>query len=183
MLSRVKRPIAIGAAVLLGLAAGAALTYFFVGYPSKQGRLVGHAPPEVANREGTWLGTKPLSWLDLRGRVVLLEFGFQNCPACRKMEPELDDLHKRYAAKGLFVLYVEDGRVTPLPATVRDAWTSKNVPYAALYDAKGEVSNRFGIDTYPHAYVVDRGGRVVWDGFPLKNLAAVESAIVDALGE
>ncbi len=59
------------------------------------------APWQVAH----WINSKPLELADLRGRVVLLRFwAAPGCPFCSATAPALNELHERYAERGLTVL-------------------------------------------------------------------------------
>jgi thiol-disulfide isomerase/thioredoxin len=145
-----------------------------------KGRFVGGAPPAFATAETTWVNAQPMTWADLRGKVVLVEFGFLDCPACRKMADTLSAWHGAYAEKGLTVLYVEEGRATTLPA-LRERVAVDGVPYPIVHDGAGATAQSFGVKAYPLAFVVNRAGKVVWEGVPIRNPAAVEIAIQTAL--
>ena len=52
-----------------------------------------------------WINSPPLQLSDLRGRVVLLRFWTApDCPYCSATAPALNELHRRYAARGLSVI-------------------------------------------------------------------------------
>src|SRR5262245_21989687 len=145
-----------------------------------KGRFVGKAPPALDATEATWVNADPMTWADLRGRVVLLEFGFLGCPACRLMSPNLAAWYRAYSEEGLTVVYVEEGRATPLP-DLRERVATDGMPYPVLHDGAGATAQAFGVKAYPLAYVVNRAGTVVWEGVPIRNPAAVEVAIRNAL--
>jgi thiol-disulfide isomerase/thioredoxin len=64
--------------------------------------LLGQPAPEIIIKE--WINSAPLSLMDLRGRVVLLEFWATWCQQCEEVLPLLKRLNDEYAAQGLVVL-------------------------------------------------------------------------------
>lgn len=77
------------------------------------------------------------------------------------------------------VIEVEDGRINPL-SEVKAHAEQNRLPYVIVHDGNGEITERVGIRAYPTAYVVDKDGRVVWEGHP--GAADAERAIRRALG-
>ena len=56
--------------------------------------------------------------------------------------------------------------------------SSKGVPYPVLFDSSGQNSKALGIKAYPTAFLLDAGGKVIWEGFFNKNnFAAVENLL------
>jgi hypothetical protein len=97
------------------------------------------------------------------------------------MAPHLVRWHKDMADKGLVVISVEDGRVTPLPALEQSS-TEDQLPYAILHDGAGANVALFEVRAYPVAYVIGRTGKVIWEGTPIRHLADVEKKIRSAVG-
>jgi hypothetical protein len=97
------------------------------------------------------------------------------------MAPHLVRWHEEMGDKGLVVISLEDGRVTPV-----DAWRqrveSKAVPHPVLHDGAGANVARFEVRAYPVAYVIGRNGKVIWQGTPIRGLAEVERTIRSAVG-
>ncbi len=97
------------------------------------------------------------------------------------MAPHLVGWHEKWAGKGLVVIHVEDGRATDLE-TLRQHVATDGVPHPVLHDADGANAVRFRVRAVPAAYVLDRRGKVVWEGSPVRDLPAVEAAIERAVG-
>jgi len=57
----------------------------------------------------------------------------------------------------------------------------QNVPYPVFHDVRGRATDTYGIQAYPTAYVLDRSGRVVWEGIPCYGPEEAERAIRQAL--
>jgi YD repeat-containing protein len=98
------------------------------------------------------------------------------------MAPRLDGWDRELRDKGLRVIEVEYGPSTErtiLDAHMRQAGTA----YTVLYDDDGHVTERFDVGGFPTAFVIDRGGRVVWHGYPTQKPAAVQAALDRALAK
>ncbi|MCC7138648.1 MAG: TlpA family protein disulfide reductase [Planctomycetes bacterium] len=98
------------------------------------------------------------------------------------MAPHLDRWEKTYGERGLRVIEVENGRATRDLPTLEQALAARGVAYPVLYDADAAVTERFGVPVFPTAFLVDRNGKVVWHGVPLRDVTAVERRIEQALG-
>ncbi len=96
------------------------------------------------------------------------------------LRPHLVRWHKEFSKQGLVVIEVEDGRINSL-SEVQSHAQENELPYVIIHDGNGEITARFGIMAYPSAYVVDRSGKVIWEGHPGADQA--ERAIRRALQE
>jgi len=96
------------------------------------------------------------------------------------MMPHLVRWQNAYASQGLRIVYVDDGRRDPLSHAQR--WPNEeNVAYHVFHDTTGAATQTYGIRAYPTAYVIDRSGKVVWEGIPLYGPQEAERAIQAAL--
>ncbi|MEI6536633.1 MAG: TlpA disulfide reductase family protein, partial [Verrucomicrobiaceae bacterium] len=77
--------------------------------------------------------------------------------------PHLNDVYKQYKAKGLEIV-----GVTKEDAAVVTAFT-KSVPinYHVALDPAATLAAQFGIISIPHAMLVDKAGKIVWEGHPM----------------
>ncbi len=96
------------------------------------------------------------------------------------MRPHLVRWHKQFSDKGLVVIEVEDGRINSL-TEVQEHAEQNDLPYVIIHDGNGEIVSRYGVMAYPTAYVVDRTGKVIWEGHP--GATQAEAAIRRALGQ
>jgi hypothetical protein len=97
------------------------------------------------------------------------------------MAPHLVRWHEQMADKGLVVISVENGMITPLETLERSV-ESGRVPHPVLHDGAAANVARFEVRAYPVAYVVGRTGKVIWEGTPIRNVAEVERVIRSAVG-
>lgn len=92
------------------------------------------------------------------------------------MAPHLDRWDSQFRDKGLRVIEVENGRATS-PETLAAHLQRKQIGYSVLYDADGSLAERFGVQAFPTAFLVNRVGKVVWHGYPGRDVAGVEARI------
>lgn len=100
---------------------------------------------------------------ELKGKAYVLEFWATWCPPCRTSIPHLNEVYKKYKDKGLEIIGVtkEDRQ------TVRNF--EKNIPieYTVAHDTYGKLNDEFQIKGIPHAMIVDKSGKIVWEGHPM----------------
>ena len=141
--------------LLLTLAAIAAVAGIAQATASKNN--VGTQLPEMTL---SYLGTAPV----LKGKPLIVEFWATWCPPCRTSIPHLNELYKKFHAKGL-----EAVGITKEDEAVVKAF-QKDLPmdYPVGIDKSGTISSSFGVRGIPHAMLVDKSGKIVWEGHPMK---------------
>ena len=79
------------------------------------------------------------------------------------------------------MLSVENGRATDL-STLMEHVRSSGITYPILHDGAGLNTDAYGVRAFPSAFVLNKNGRVVWEGVPLgRGLDAARRAIEVAL--
>lgn len=121
--------------------------------------------------EPQWIGEKPATLAELRGRVVLLFFWAHWCKDCKREMPVLAQLEQNYGRRGLTIVgptqlygYVAGGE----PATPEQEMNYIRGPYRRAHPIpawmRAPVSGanflRFGVSTTPTLVLVDRAGTV-----------------------
>ena len=104
-----------------------------------------------------WLTDKP----ETRGKYMLIEFWATWCPPCRRSIPLLNKFHKKYADELVVIGLSEESE-----ADVRKLKTPK-VEYYSAIDTRKRMKKELGVFGIPHAIIVEPGGFVIWEGFPL----------------
>jgi cytochrome c biogenesis protein CcmG/thiol:disulfide interchange protein DsbE len=137
------------------------------------------APPFSLDR----LGAEPVSLIDLRGSVVVINLWASWCPPCRAEMPALQKVSTDFAAEDLVILGVH--------MTAQDSETNAaafvseyNLSFPILLDRKGEVGRLYQSRALPTTYFLDRDGiiqRVIVGG-PL-NEVTLRSIIETLLEE
>ena len=95
---------------------------------------------------------------DYRGRVVVLDFWASWCKPCRQSIPWLNEMHSRYAAKGLVVLGVN---VDAERSEADRFLIATPIHFAVLFDSQGDLARKFALQGMPSSYVFDRDGKLV----------------------
>lgn len=107
---------------------------------------------------------RTLSLESFRGRVVFLDFWASWCAPCATSLPILDGLRTEFGAEGFQVLAVNVDRD---PRKAEDFLAKRPVGYPSVSDPEGKLPIRFGIETMPTSFLIDRQGviRYVHRGF------------------
>lgn len=126
---------------------------------------------------------KSISLNQYRGKVVLIDFWQTWCPPCIEEIPHLKSLRERYKSQGLVILGITDRLDQDGVEKWREAVRDKGINYATLIDEKGTVAAQYNVSGYPHRFIIDRGGHLVYDkrGYHRSDEAELEREILKAL--
>jgi len=117
-----------------------------------------------------------------RGNVVLLNLWATWCGPCRFEIPELEKLHKEYAAQGFKVVGVsldESGKEAVQQFVDENAMT-----YPIALDPEGRLANVFQTTVIPTTVLIDRSGNIVWKKLgPVQLNDELKQALDKALAE
>ena len=106
-----------------------------------------------------------------RGRFVVLEWANKSCPYEQKQygSGNMERLQREWTAKGVVWLSIlssapgQQGNVTPAEenAYLRQMHAA---PTAAILDPTGAIGHLYEAKTTPHIFVIDPGGKVIYQG-------------------
>jgi len=128
-----------------------------------QQELMGGAPEssfkkgeELSNFELSDMNGQVVKLNDLRGKVVLLNFWFINCPPCRAEMPDLNELKTEYANKDVEFIGITFDNKSNVEAFL------KTLPFEfqIIPDAR-KIIQEYGIMGFPTSVVLDRKGKIV----------------------
>jgi peroxiredoxin len=145
---------------------------------------VGEAAPEFTLKDTSG---KEHNLSDYKGKFVVLEWFNEGCPFVKKhyTSGNMQKLQKEYTGKDVVWLSInssapgEQGHLTPLsaPKTMSD-WKMDSTKI--LLDHDGKVGKMYGAKTTPHMYVIDKTGKLVYQGAidskPTANTADIDGA-------
>jgi thiol-disulfide isomerase/thioredoxin len=120
---------------------------------------IGEMAPEISAQ--SWINLKAPTRLEkLRGKVVVLEFWATWCGPCVEGIPHLNELQRKYAGKDVqIVSLVEEGHAT------MDRFLMRTKVEYPIGLESGSLK-AYGIHAIPHAFVVDKAGKIAWHGHP-----------------
>ncbi|NLG41631.1 MAG: redoxin domain-containing protein [Phycisphaerae bacterium] len=130
-----------------------------------------------------WIKGEPVDLAAGKGKnVYVLEFWATWCRPCRESIPHLTELQRKYKDQGLVVIGITDENnpkaVAPFVAKMGD-----KMDYTVAYDDNHQTNNAyihaFGLRGIPHAFVIDREGRIAWSGHPKFGLEQAVDQIIN----
>lgn len=143
------------------------------------------APPLKVEK---WIKGGPIDLKAGEGKTTyVLEFWATWCAPCRASIPHLTEVQKKYKDKGVVVVGISvDG--SKKHATRGDVepfvkeWDAK-MEYAVALDTEPRETmeaymNAFLLQGIPHAFIVDKTGKIVWHGYPADELDKALDAVL-----
>jgi thiol-disulfide isomerase/thioredoxin len=153
---------------------------------------VADAAPQVGDKApaikvAKWFNQAPTVLPGAAGaekHTFVVEFWATWCGPCLKSIPHLADLHRKHGKDGLVILGISNEEadvVDKFMKKKRPDGTMIDMPYSVGIDDEQGTNSKWmeGIDGIPHAFIVNKGGEVVWTGHPLD--PAFDSALDQAL--
>jgi thiol-disulfide isomerase/thioredoxin len=103
-----------------------------------------------------------------KGKVIILDFWYFTCIACKEAFPNLVEMHKKYGDQGLVVISVNtddvDAAGQPPKSVIKYLNDQKATMLNVLLDEAPEVKlNKLRLTSYPCVYVFNREGQ--WSQF------------------
>ena len=113
--------------------------------------------PEIGR---VWLNSPPLSFRQLRGRVVLVDFWDYTCVNCIRTLPYVQTWHETYRDRGLTVIGVHTPEFTfaQYESNVERGIREFHLTYPIVVDNDREIWNAFANRSWPTKYLLDKDG-------------------------
>jgi thiol-disulfide isomerase/thioredoxin len=126
-----------------------------------------------------WVKGQPVT-VGNGSNIFVVEFWATWCPPCRASIPHLSKLQKEFKDKGVIFVGVSTEKLTVVKPFVEKM--GAEMDYTVAVDNEGKTSEgymeAFNINGIPHAFVVDKKARVIWQGHPMDGLDKVLPQIV-----
>ena len=134
-----------------------------------QVELLGQEAPEISVAD--WVLGEPTMLLELRGKVVLLEFWATWCRPCLELLPKLSELHRRFSDQGLEIVALTRYGQVPTGADPDEARERERDLVRTVVAGRGlqirvgiapdaRIQQRYGAMGVPTLALIDRQGRV-----------------------
>lgn len=102
--------------------------------------------------------------VSLTGKPAIVEFWATWCPPCRQSIPHLNEVYAKFKDRGLVIV-----GITNEERSIVDSFMKKlPMHYTVARDASGGLARQFGVRGIPHAMIVDKTGKIVWEGHPME---------------
>jgi thiol-disulfide isomerase/thioredoxin len=138
--------------------------------------------PEIGH---VWLNSPPLSFHQLRGRIVLVDFWDYTCVNCIRTLPYVQAWHERYKDKGLTVIGVHTPEFTfaQYESNVERGVRDFGLTYPIVVDSNREIWKAFANRCWPSKYLLDKEGYLRFGHWGEGEYQATEEAIQELLRE
>jgi len=138
--------------------------------------------PEIGR---VWFNSAPLSFRQLRGRVVLVDFWDYTCVNCIRTLPYVQAWHEQYNEKGLTVIGVHTPEFTfaQYESNVERGIREFGLTYPIVIDSNREIWTAFANRYWPSKYLLDKDGYLRYGHFGEGAYGETERVIQELLRE
>ena len=135
--------------------------------------------PAAPLKISEWIKGGPVDLAAVKDKqVVVVEFWATWCPPCRTSIPHLTEMQKKF--KDVIFVGVSDEKPDVVKKFVKQM--GDKMDYVVAIDDDDQTSKgymaAFDIGGIPHAFVVGKDGRILWQGHPMAGLEEVLDEIV-----
>ena len=139
--------------------------------------------PEIAGIDA-WINSTPLSWNNLKGKVVLIDFWTYSCINCIRTLPYLKDWYAKYHDKGFEIIGIHspEFQFEHDLNNVKNAVKQDGITYPVALDNQFITWQNFKNEYWPAHYLVNKNGEVVYVHFGEGEYDVTENNIRYLLG-
>ena len=131
-----------------------------------------------------WINSPPLSLMNLKGKVVLIDFWTYSCINCLRTLPYIEKWYQEYKDKGFVVIGVHtpEFEFEKTPANVADAVARLGILYPVAQDNDYATWLAYQNQYWPAHYLIDQSGNVRQIHFGEGDYIGTENVIRELLG-
>lgn len=120
--------------------------------------------PELVGTQA-WINSEPLKILELKGKVVLVDFWTYTCINCIRTLPYLREWDRKYRDKGLVIIGVHtpEFEFEKELENVQKAVEKYELKYAVVQDNDYATWRAYKNRYWPHKYLIDKDGYIRYD--------------------
>ncbi len=132
---------------------------------------------------GQWFNGQSVTLLELRGKVVLMDFWTYTCINCIRTLPYLKNWHAKYKDKGLIIIGVHtpEFEFEKNPDNVAKAIKDFDLEYLVMQDNDFATWNAYDNRYWPAKYLIDKNGKIRYTHFGEGDYDETEKKIQELL--
>jgi|SRR5579859_5738110 len=132
---------------------------------------------------GAWLNSPPLQLAALRGKVVLVSFWTYGCYNCQNTLPYVKQWWSRYKDQGFVIIGVHTPEFDSEHdlGNVQAAVQQDGIGWPVVQDNDWAIWNAYGNHYWPHFYLINSRGQIIYDHIGEGAYDETERQIADAL--
>lgn len=142
---------------------------------------IGEKAPAV--KVSKWMNRQPPALPGEKGsekQVFIVEFWATWCQPCLRCIPHMAELYRKHEKDGLVIIGVSNEEPETIQKFLEKNANGKlQMPYFVACDEEMTTTESWmkDIEGIPHAFIVDRGGNIVWSGNPLGDMTVMDETI------
>lgn len=137
----------------------------------------------VWDEHKNWLNSKPISWEELKGKVVLLDFWTYSCVNCLRTLPALKQMWHKYKDKKLIIIgiHTPEFEFEKDLTNVQKAVRKLGIEYPILSDPTRINWENYGNTYWPRAALINKDTEIIMDHVGESGYDEIEEGIIAEL--
>lgn len=122
-----------------------------------------------------------ISFTDLKGKIVLIDFFYKKCAPCNAAVPTLLHMYEKYKDQGLVIIGI-DPYDDPIKDEMADFLAKRSIDYTVVFSDR-KLPEEYRVTGYPTLFFINRKGKIekVHEGFDPSMIEEIEAQIIKML--